>query len=179
MPGSSRIPDVTKDIRCEFGRWRAGALHTVPRGTVQWNGMPRRSYVASVGPRAPLAVIRRALYEPTWIVDMPGFLWDVRGRRGSPTSNALKTAEAPVRVSHVEGSEACGRSRVCGVDEPGASVARRAASSMCGQLPPAWRADRSGCPPTSSPQVAWLRGQRPSQVRYTLRYTIAGRQDGP
>lgn len=55
------------DLVREQGRWLESAVRKVPRGTLQWQGVPRRLYIATVGSEYVLATIRHALYQPQWV----------------------------------------------------------------------------------------------------------------
>lgn len=84
------------DVHCDLGTWLDSGLRNTPRGDLTWSGIPRRVYTASAGGQ-PVAVVRRALYQATWIADMKGFVWDIRGTRGSTTTQALNIESANVR----------------------------------------------------------------------------------
>lgn len=85
------------DISCDLGTWLDSAVRNVPRGTLSWQGIPRRIYSASIDGRFPLATVRRTLYLAKWGVSMPGFVWDIKGDRGTPQTAALGMDTSPVR----------------------------------------------------------------------------------
>lgn len=84
------------DLACELGTWLDSAVRNVPVGPVTWQGIPRRVYTASVG-RTVLGTVRRALNQPLWLVSVPGFVWDVRGDKGSSTTRQLNIETSPSR----------------------------------------------------------------------------------
>lgn len=85
------------DVPCELGVWLDSAVRNVPRGTLSWQGIPRRIYTASIDARFPFATVRRAPATKLWAVSMPGFEGDVRGERGSATTRALHIERSPTR----------------------------------------------------------------------------------
>lgn len=84
------------DLACELGTWLDSAVRNVPVGALTWQGIPRRVYTAAIG-NTPLATVRRALNQPLWLVSIPGFIWDVRGDKGSSTTRQLNIETSPSR----------------------------------------------------------------------------------
>ena len=130
---------MSGDISCELGVWLDSGVRNVPRGALQWHGVPRRVYTAAVAGHAPVATVRRNPYTRQWVVSMPGFVWDVRGERGSSTHQALRIEQSPARAfdssraarSAVDAAYAC-----CAHADEKSTTRQEASSTLRGQHEP-------------------------------------------
>lgn len=80
-----------------LGQWLESGLRNVPRGQLEWVGMPRKAYTATVG-ASVVATIRCKPYGRGWTARMEGFEWDMSGEAGNSFHKTFGVTTSPVRA---------------------------------------------------------------------------------